>query len=112
MTEDEDRRLAETYANLFCIGAEVSAILDRYRTPRDLSAPEAWNEIRRKAIEDCHAGAVPIWRRNPDGTQVFFGMENDPEACRRRDVHDAAQAAAMRRSDAEMKRPNRNRGRG
>lgn len=78
---------AEAYADLFCINAEVSAILERYREPRDVTAG-SWPDVRRQALEDWRAGRVPIWRREPDGTQIYFGLENDLEACRGRDEYD------------------------
>lgn len=71
---------AETYANLFCIQAEVSAILDRYREPRDMDAPEFWDDVKRGALADWRAGHIPIWHRNPDGTHVLTGFEDDHPA--------------------------------
>jgi hypothetical protein len=110
MTTD-DRRLNDLHADLFCIGAEVSAILDRHRDPIPGDA-EYLTRAKSQALADWHAGRIPIWRRNPDGTQVFFGLECDPEACRRRDEYDAAQRSAMKRSDKAMKQPRRTRDRG
>jgi hypothetical protein len=101
MTPDEQQRLDEAHANLFCTAAEVREILNRYRKPVAIEAPEYWAAAKRKAYEDWHAGRIPIWRRNPDGTQVFFGYENDPEACQRRDEFDAEQQRAMGRSDRQ-----------
>lgn len=81
----------EAYADVFCISAEVRAILDRHRAPRDLDDPEFWRSVKQKALADWHSGRVPIWRQtHDDGKQVFFGYENDPAACARRDEFDSA----------------------
>lgn len=103
MTDPEERDVGEMYADLFCISAEVQEILDRHRKPRDLDDPAYWNTAKQRALADWKAGRVPIWRRiDDDGKQVFFGYENDPAACRRRDEFDARQRTAIKRSN----RPN------
>ena len=81
----------EAYAELFCINAEVQAILDRHREPRDLADPQYWRGVKQKALADWRTGLVPIWRGTPEGTQIFLGYENDPEACSRRAEFDSRQ---------------------
>lgn len=80
----------EAYADLFCINAEVQAIVDRHREPRDVTDPAYWNGVKQKAIADWRAGLVPIWRRTAKGKQLFLGYENNPEHCLMRDEYDAA----------------------
>lgn len=67
---------AEAYAELFCIQAEVQAILDRHRPPRDMEAPEFWPDAKRRALADWRAGRIPRWHRAGDGTQTFLGFES------------------------------------
>ena len=74
---------AETYANLFCIQAEVVAILDRHREPRDTSSPTFWEEVQRQAIADWRAGHIPIWQRTPTGAYVLAGFEDDQPSTER-----------------------------
>lgn len=109
MTADKSGRLDEAVADIFCITAEVSAILDRHRPPRDLDDPEFWADTKRKAMADWHAGLVPIWWRNPDDTWVFLGYENDPEALRLRDEYAAAKQAEIEKADRAMNQAARQR---
>lgn len=111
VTPEQARQLDEIQADLFCIAAEVSAILDRHRPPRDTSDPAYWATVKRQALADWREGRVPIWRRNPDGTQLFFGFENDPEACRQRDEYDAKHRVSEAQIAYEVKRDNRKKAR-
>ena len=73
---------AETYADLFCIQAEVTAILDRHREPRDMNVPGFWGEVQRQALADWHAGHIPIWRRTSTGAYTFAGFEDEQQTNR------------------------------